>query len=129
MPGQEWRLQIGKVRERQGDIIQLFRAQILTWRRRLQGQHGRPQRLLLEPCPEFRAARYGEESIDDRGVEGARSFVPRKLDSRLATTKLIDGLEKARREHDARRDGDCVTAAAARSATVPLFKYRQQRVL
>ena len=66
MPGQEWRLQIGKVRERQSHIIELLRAQILTWRRRLQRQHGRPQRLLLEPCPEFTAARYenGQKKSD-----------------------------------------------------------------
>src|SRR5438132_12458623 len=124
MPGQEWRLQIGKVRERQSHIIELLRTQILARRRRLQRQDGRLQRLLLEPCPEFSAARYGQEGIDDRGVEGARSFVPRKLDSRLATTKLIDGLEKARREHDARRHRDCLAAPAARSATVPLFEHR-----
>src|SRR5207253_5061957 len=100
-----------------------------TWRRRLQRQHRRPQRLLLEPGPELRAARHGQKGINDSGVEGACPSVPRKLDGCLVTTKLIDSLEKARREHDARRDGDCLAAAPARSATVPLFEYRQQRVL
>src|SRR5438067_11638174 len=104
MPGQEWRLQIGEVGERQSHILELFFAQILARRRRLHRQHGRPQRLLLEPRPELRAARYGQEGIDYRGIERGSSLATRELEGRVLTAELMNSFEEARREHNARRN-------------------------
>src|SRR6266545_4367475 len=129
MASREWRLQVCKVRKCQRDIIQLFLRQVLAWRRWLQRQHSRPQRLLLEHSPERRALCYRLECVNNRWVERCSSLALREVEGRFRAAELVQRFEEARREHDARGEGNCLATAAARSAPVPLLEHREQRGL
>src|SRR6266545_7710704 len=129
MTSRERRLQVGKVGERQGNVLQLFRAHELPRRTRLERDDLRPQRLLLQFGPEAWLPCDGQKGVDNGRVERRAAFETREIERCIRTTELMDRLEKTRRVHDARGERDGVAPAAAGPAAVPLLEHRQQRGL
>src|SRR5579859_709612 len=113
MPGRERRLEVGEIGERQRHVLELFLAQKLLRRPRLQREDGCPQRLLFQASPESAFLRHGEESVDDSRVEGSSALMTRQVERRLSTTELMQSLEEARGKHDARGKRDVIPTATA----------------